>query len=82
MGKKAPRIILADTSEQNWVDFYQLPQNITTIFWDPDCGHCKKQIPNCKSLYELKEKNVDVEFIGYGTNWKMKIGKSSSKTKN
>ena len=70
MGKKAPRIILADTSEQNWVDFYQLPQKYNLlIFWDPDCGHCKKQIPKLQKLYtELKEKNVDVEFIGYGTN--------------
>ena len=33
MGKKAPRIILADTSEQNWVDFYQLPQKYNLLIF-------------------------------------------------
>ena len=70
MGKKAPRIILADTAQENWIDFYKLPQKYNLlIFWDPDCGHCKKQVPKLLKLYhELKEKEVDIEFIGYGTN--------------
>tara|TARA_Y100001933_G_C18968505_1_gene551418 strand:+ start:179 stop:1645 length:1467 start_codon:yes stop_codon:yes gene_type:complete len=70
VGKNAPRIILADTSQENWVDFYQLKNKYNLlIFWDPDCGHCKKEIPKLLKLYhELKEKNIDIEFIGYGTN--------------
>lgn len=69
IGKKAPRIILADTSQKNWVDFHQLENKYNLlIFWDPDCGHCKKEIPKLLNLYhELKEKNIDIEFIGYGT---------------
>ena len=70
IGKYAPRVILADTSEKKWIDFYQLPQKYNLlIFWDPDCGHCKKEMPKLKKLYaDLKEKNVDIEFIGIGTN--------------
>ena len=70
IGKKAPRLILADTSESNWIDFYKLPNKYNLlIFWDPDCGHCKKEIPKMIELYkELKEKNIDIEFIAIGTN--------------
>jgi hypothetical protein len=46
IGKKAPRLILADTSETKWIDFYNLPNKYNLLlFWDPDCGHCKKEIP-------------------------------------
>ena len=70
IGKKAPRLILADTSETNWIDFYQLPNKYNLlIFWDPDCGHCKKEIPKMENLYkEFKEKGIDIEFIAVGTN--------------
>ena len=70
VGKFAPRVILADTTQENWIDFYKLPQKYNLlIFWDPDCGHCKKEIPKLKKLYsELEEKNIDIEFIGIGTN--------------
>jgi thiol-disulfide isomerase/thioredoxin len=70
IGKKAPRLILADTSESKWIDFYKLSNKYNLlIFWDPDCGHCKKEIPKMIELYkELKEKNIDIEFIAIGTN--------------
>ena len=86
IGKMAPRIILADTSEKKWIDFYQLPNKYNLlIFWDPDCGHCKKEIPKLKKMYqELKDMNVDIEFIAVGTNlendkWKKFISKNQLK---
>ena len=70
IGKFAPRIILADTTEKKWIDFYSLPQKYNLLmFWDPDCGHCKKEMPKMQKLYkELKMLNVDIEIIGIGTN--------------
>ncbi len=69
IGKNAPRLILADTSEKEWVDFYKLPNKYNLlIFWDPDCGHCKKEIPKLSKLYQVfKNKNIDIEFIAIGT---------------
>ncbi|CAG5084794.1 redoxin family protein [Parvicella tangerina] len=66
----APNLRLADTTEKNWIDVHKIPnKHKVMIFWDPDCGHCKKELPKLKKLYtELKEKNVDIEFIGIGTN--------------
>lgn len=70
VGKKAPRIILADTTQNNWIDFHKLNNKYNLlIFWDPDCGHCKKEIPKLLKLYhEMKEMSIDIEFIGFGTN--------------
>ena len=70
IGVTAPNLILADTSEKKWINIHQLPNKYKVmIFWDPDCGHCKKELPKLKKLYnELMEKELDVEFIGIGTN--------------
>ncbi len=70
IGVTAPNLILADTSEQKWINIHELPQaHKVMVFWDPDCGHCKKELPKLKKLYkELQEKGVDIEFIGIGTN--------------
>lgn len=70
IGETAPNLMLADTSEKKWVNIHQIPNEYKVmIFWDPDCGHCKKELPKLLKLYkELKQKNLDVEFIGIGTN--------------
>jgi alkyl hydroperoxide reductase subunit AhpC len=70
IGKKAPRLILADTSEKKWVDFYSLPNKYNLlVFWDPDCGHCKKEIPKLTKLYkDFQNMDIDIEFIAIGTN--------------
>ncbi|MCB9197144.1 MAG: DUF5106 domain-containing protein [Flavobacteriales bacterium] len=70
IGATAPNLMLADTSEKKWVNIHEMPNKYKVmIFWDPDCGHCKKELPKLLTLYhELKEKGVDVEFIGIGTN--------------
>lgn len=49
VGNKAPELLLEDASGE----FHSLRQSITpytiVAFWEPDCGHCKKEIPR---LYE------------------------------
>ena len=69
IGKNAPRLILADTTEKEWVDFYTLPHTYNLlIFWDPDCGHCKKEIPKLYKLDQVfKNKTIDIEYIAIGT---------------
>jgi hypothetical protein len=44
IGAKALPIILPDTTEERWVNYQTLPNDfVFLIFWDPHCGHCKKQ---------------------------------------
>ena len=34
------------------------------IFWDPDCGHCKKEMPKLKAIYDkYKDKGLQVYTV-------------------
>ena len=62
LGKKAPYLCLTDTTEEKWVNFYDLPQEyVVIIFWDPHCGHCKKELPEIAKVYKEKMKALDIE---------------------
>lgn len=70
IGNKAPNIILTDSTEQNWIGFYDNGKAYTVLyFWDPDCGHCKKETPKLQQLYaqKLKDRNVGVFAVGKAT---------------
>jgi len=61
IGKKAVNLTLLDTAGV-WRDFYNLKTNFTVlVFWDPECGHCKKELPKLAAYYEtIKKKSVSV----------------------
>jgi thiol-disulfide isomerase/thioredoxin len=64
IGKPAQRLILwTDSTETQWKNLYDLKNKWTVLaFWDPDCGHCKKEIPVLAEAYhKLKESKIDVE---------------------
>ena len=61
LGKKAPYLCLTDTTEEKWINFYDLPQEyVAIIFWDPHCGHCKKELPEWATVYKEKMKALDI----------------------
>lgn len=61
LGKKAPYLCLTDTTEQHWINFYDMPQEfVVIIFWDPHCGHCKKELPEIAKVYKEKMKDLDI----------------------
>lgn len=67
MGAKPPNLILRDTTDVNWVDFYSLDNEYTILyFWDPECGHCKKITPKLQKLYAEKWKERDIEIFSVG----------------
>jgi len=65
----APDLILQDSTEKTWVNIRDIKTDYKVlVFWDPGCGHCKKEIPKLKKLYdELKTKKVSLEIIGINT---------------
>ena len=65
IGKKAPNLILQDTTGA-WRNMYELDANYTILyFWDSGCGHCKKVTPKLKEHYaEWKEMGVEIFAIG------------------
>lgn len=69
LGKRTPNVILQDTSESKWVNLYNLEAPYTILyFWDPGCGHCKKETPKLKALYD-KTKSQGVEVFAVCTDF-------------
>jgi thiol-disulfide isomerase/thioredoxin len=67
VGSVPPNLILRDTTDQNWRDFYSLDAEYTVLyFWDPDCGHCKKTTPKLETLYQKKFRDRNVEIFAVG----------------
>ena len=63
VGAYAPRLILPDSTEKNWIDFYKIKAEYKILyFWDPNCGHCKKTTPKLQKLYDEKFKKRGVEI--------------------
>lgn len=66
LGVKATNILLWDTLGKLH-SLYELKAKYTIIFfYDPDCGHCEKEIPKMVELYH-KVKPYDVEVFGVCT---------------
>ncbi|MBK8497984.1 MAG: DUF5106 domain-containing protein [Flavobacteriales bacterium] len=62
LGKKAPYIALPDTTEEKWINFYDLPQEyVVIIFWDPHCGHCKEELPKIHEEYAKTLRPMGIE---------------------
>ncbi|MFN5785836.1 MAG: thioredoxin-like domain-containing protein [Flavobacteriia bacterium] len=67
MGVKPPNLILRDTTDKVWRDFYSLKSDYTILyFWDPECGHCKKTTPKLETLYKEKFKDRNIEIFSVG----------------
>ena len=63
VGAYAPRLILPDSTEKNWIDFYTIKAEYKILyFWDPNCGHCKKTTPKLQKLYDTKFKERGIEI--------------------
>lgn len=82
-GEVPPNLILPDSTNQKWYNLHELDNEyVVLFFWDPECGHCKKETPKLQKLYEekLKERNVEIYAVGKATgedfdNWKAFIKK-------
>ncbi len=62
LGRKAPNIILTDTTDENWINFHKLPNEyVVLIFWDPHCGHCKEELPKIHEVYAKTLRPMGVE---------------------
>jgi thiol-disulfide isomerase/thioredoxin len=63
--KSAPSLNLK-TPEGKHQSLYEINTDYTVlVFWDPDCGHCKKSIPKLKKLYDdlMKGNNIEVYSV-------------------
>jgi peroxiredoxin len=67
IGKKAPPITMLDSINKP-VSLYDVKGTYTVlIFWDEDCGHCQKEVPKLKELYENKLKKLGIRVYAVAT---------------
>jgi len=91
IGKKAPNFQAFDTTLINSAFLYDMKSEYKIlVFWNPDCGHCKKEIPIYDSLYNtFVNKGADVFAVSTIVNkesniqdWKNFINSHKLKFKN
>ncbi len=64
LGKPAPVLNLVDTLGKS-APLYNLKSTFTIVaFWDPNCGHCKDEMPRLDSFYRHKWKDKGVAIYG------------------
>ncbi len=63
--KIAPNLILTDTTGVHAYSMYDIKSKYTIIVvWDPDCGHCKKEIPQLANIYpQLKKLGATIYAV-------------------
>jgi thiol-disulfide isomerase/thioredoxin len=79
IGKTAPNMALMDTTFKSYIPLHAIQSPYTLLlFWDPNCGHCKREILKVKELYE--ERKFDYGITVYSvcadtslTKWKQSI---------
>ncbi len=83
IGLPAPQLNLTDTTGRT-ASLYNIVAPFTIVaFWDPNCGHCKEEIPRLDSFYEAKWKKYGLAVYSvniYNNNlpdWKHFIGEKN-----
>ena len=61
IGKTAPNIKMQTQEGKDiWLHDFQSPYTVL-FFWDPDCGHCKKSMPDMVEFYkQFKDRGVEI----------------------
>jgi hypothetical protein len=68
INEQASPLELTDTASVT-VSLYDIKAPLTFIaFWDPNCSHCKIEIPRLDSFYEAKWKNKGVKIMAVCVN--------------
>jgi thiol-disulfide isomerase/thioredoxin len=63
IGEKAADLEMLGTDDKP-TSLYKLDADYTVIaFWDPNCGHCKEEIPRLDSIYRATWKNHNVKIF-------------------
>jgi thiol-disulfide isomerase/thioredoxin len=63
IGEKGADLEMLDTEDKP-SSLYNLNAEFTIVcFWDPNCGHCKEEVPRLDSLYRASWKNHDVKIF-------------------
>ncbi|HRG37160.1 MAG TPA: DUF5106 domain-containing protein [Bacteroidia bacterium] len=72
IGKKSPPISMIDSTGKT-INLYDVKGKYTiVVFWDEDCGHCKKEIPKLRDFYDSKLKALGAQVYAIAAEDKVK----------
>lgn len=65
-GSIIPNIILPGLDQKTWISLHDVDAKYTAVvIWESTCGHCKKELPKYKALYEeWNSKGLEIFAIG------------------
>jgi len=64
VGEPAAELNLLDTLDKK-VNLYSIKSPYTiVVFWDPDCSHCREQVPKLDSMYRSTWKKQGIQIVG------------------
>jgi len=65
IGKQTPPIYNMRDRNGKLIPLYSIDADyMMLVFWDPDCGHCKKEMPKIKEVYDkYKDKGLKVYAV-------------------
>ena len=67
VGEQAANLELVDIQGKT-KPLYDVKADFTVVsFWDPNCGHCKEEMPRLDSLYKASWKNKNVHIYAVMT---------------
>ena len=67
IGKKAPNLIMQDSTRKPR-QLHNVDASYTVVvFWDSECGHCKKVVPELAEFYHEKAEKHDLEVFAVST---------------
>ncbi len=82
LGQVAPNMIMQDTNYQ-LISMHSIQADfLLLLFWDPDCGHCEKEIPIIKEFYDVAREKFKFEVFAVCSDTSMVKWKNSIKKKN
>jgi thiol-disulfide isomerase/thioredoxin len=63
IGKKAPELIM-ENIDGEFESLHQIQSKYTVlVFWEPSCGHCKKEIPDLYKNVYMKYINQNIDYF-------------------
>ena len=69
IGKPAINLSLLDTSGNKWEQLYNVKAKYTVlVFWDPDCGHCIKELPKLSKAVDSLKQTFDIKVFSVSSN--------------
>ena len=81
LGKKAPQLVLMDTTGR-YIGFESLPNSYTLLlFWDYKCGVCRQQMKELVPFYNKYAKKYDLAVYGICINPDLKKWKAAVKNR-